>query len=90
MSRYIDREDLLKNLKQFASEHLSPLMVSLIEKQPTADVVEVRHGRNIEDTPSLFECSLCGWFDSDLYTSDTGIYNFCPNCGGRMDGRVKE
>ena len=53
-------------------------------------VEQVRHGRNIEDVPSLFECSLCGWFDSDLYTSDTGIYNFCPNCGARMDGGVKE
>ena len=41
MSRYIDREDLLKNLKRFAPEHLTPLIVMLIEKQPTADVVEV-------------------------------------------------
>ena len=41
MSRYIDREDLLNNLKRFAPEHLTPLIVSLIEKQPTADVVEV-------------------------------------------------
>ena len=41
MSRYIDREDLLKNLKQFAPEYLKPFIVSLIEKQPTADVVEV-------------------------------------------------
>ena len=90
MSKYIDREDLLKNLKRFAPEHLTPLIVMLIEKQPTADVVEVRHGRNIEDTPSLFECSLCGWFDSDLYTSDTGIYNFCPNCGARMDGETND
>lgn len=51
---------------------------------------DVRHGRNIEDTPSLFECSLCGWSDYDLYTSDTGIYNYCPNCGARMDGGDKE
>ena len=41
MSRYIDREDLLNNLKQFAPEYLKPLIVSLVEKQPTADVVEV-------------------------------------------------
>ena len=41
MSRYIDREDLLNNVKQFAPEHLTPLIVMLIEKQPTADVVEV-------------------------------------------------
>ena len=88
MSRYINREDLLKNLKQFAPEYLKPLIVSLVEKQPTADVVEVRHGQNIEDTPSLFECSLCGWSDYDLYTSDTGTYNYCPNCGARMDGET--
>ena len=41
MSRYINREDLLNNLKQFAPEYLTPLIVSLIEKQPTADVDEV-------------------------------------------------
>lgn len=41
MAEYINREDLLNNLKQFAPEHLTPLIVSLIEKQPTADVVEV-------------------------------------------------
>lgn len=41
MSKYINREDLLNNLKRFAPEHLTPLIVSLIEKQPTADVVEV-------------------------------------------------
>lgn len=90
MSRYINREDLLKNLKQFAPEHLTPLIVMLVEKQPTADVVEVKHGRNIEDIPSLFECSLCGWCDLDLYTSDTGIYNYCPNCGARMDGDTND
>ena len=41
MSKYIDREDLLNNLKQFAPEYLKPFIVRLIEKQPSADVVEL-------------------------------------------------
>ena len=38
---YIEREELLNNLKRFAPEHLTPLIVNLVQKQPSADVVEV-------------------------------------------------
>ena len=38
---YIEREELFNNLKRFAPEHLTPLIVNLVKKQPTADVVEV-------------------------------------------------
>ena len=38
---YIEREELLNNLKRFAPEHLTPLIVNLVQKQPAADVVEV-------------------------------------------------
>ena len=41
MSEYIEREALMRNLKQFAPEQLTPLVESLIQKQPAADVVEV-------------------------------------------------
>lgn len=34
-----------------------------------------------EDYGSLFECSSCGWSDDDTTTGDTGVYNYCPNCG---------
>lgn len=39
MKEYIEREELINNLKQFAPEHLTPLIVNLIQKQPAADVV---------------------------------------------------
>ena len=42
MAEYIEREELMRNLKQFAPEQLTPLIESLIQKQPAADVVEVR------------------------------------------------
>ena len=88
MSRYIDREDLLNNLKQFAPEHLTPLIVSLIEKQPTADVKEVKHGQWSWYTISKgyyiyikYVCSQCHY--SERYATD-----FCPNCGAQMDEKV--
>ena len=53
---------------------------------PAADVAPVRHGRNINaEWPSLFECSVCGWSDDDTTTGDTTVYNYCPNCGAKMD-----
>lgn len=64
MSRYIDREDLLNNLKQFAPELLKPLIVSLIEKQPTADVAEVRHGKWNKNGKRIFEGDIV-WLKND-------------------------
>ena len=88
MSRYIDREDLLNNLKQFAAEYLKPFIVSLIEKQPTADVKEVKHGQWSWYTISKdyyidikYVCSQCHY--TEQYATD-----FCPNCGAQMDEEV--
>lgn len=41
MADYINREELIKDLKKFAPEHYSALINTLIEKQPAADVVSV-------------------------------------------------
>ena len=70
MSRYIDREDLLKNLKRFAPEYLKPLIVSLIEKQPTADVVEVVRCKDCTEwNKDEYECSHWYGFREDDYCS---------------------
>ena len=59
---------------------------TLIDDAPTVDAVEVVHGYNTRwDWPSLFTCSVCGWHDDDTYTGDTETYNYCPNCGAKMD-----
>lgn len=41
MAEYINRAELISNLKEFANEQLTTLIENLIQKQPTADVVEV-------------------------------------------------
>ena len=59
-----------------------------IDDAPTVDAVEVVHGR-WEKAPHQYgflRCSKC----NDVYISDTwlcdGKWNYCPNCGAKMDG----
>ena len=58
-----------------------------VDKIPTADVVEVRHGRWIHPVPGDGEnhCSVCHaeqpWFYGYGYYEP----DYCPNCGARMD-----
>ena len=50
------------------------------------DVETVRHGRWIEQEKYTFgvmyDCSLCG----DRILDNGHSWNYCPNCGARMDG----
>lgn len=95
MSEYIEREALMRNLKHFAPEQLTPLIKSLIQKQPAEDVVEVRHGKwklkqyegGILDGEIYDECSICEYqrfFDDIRFKT---AFNYCPNCGAKMDGK---
>ena len=57
-----------------------------VAEAPTVDAVEVVHGRwKDKQTNSIFtwrlECSVCG----AEYNTPAG-YNYCPNCGAKMDG----
>ena len=90
MAEYIEREALMRNLKHFAPEQLTPLVESLIQKQPTADVVEV------------IRCKDCKYRGSRL-SVPTGVYYSCANynlpyckpddycsLGARMDGETND
>lgn len=46
----------------------------------------IKHGHNLSaDYPSLFECSVCGYVNDDTYCGVPTTFNYCPNCGARMD-----
>ena len=91
MREYIDRESLISNLKEFANEQLTPLVENLIQKQPTADVVEVRHGKwltweeQFPDRKPTKKNNL-GVFCNNCHSHADNMTDFCPNCGARMDG----
>ena len=82
MAEYIEREALMRNLKHFAPEQLTPLIESLIQKQPAADVAEVRHGEWIYGEFDIPHCSECG---KEVLPNQ--ISKHCPDCGAKMDGR---
>lgn len=55
-----------------------------------ADVSEVKHGYDKQRASSMFECSLCGFKDSNIYESDTGRFYYCPYCGAMIDGKEND
>ena len=89
--RYIDANELIANLVKFDYEHFSELTRMLIEKQPTADVVEQKHGYWIKNQyiskvigipvkkEFVFICSLCGH-------NAIGKSKYCRECGADMRG----
>ena len=98
MKEYIKREDAINLLWLFADESCASV-VSDFESLPTADVVEVRHGRWIEDErtypgPGLANnlCSVCGeiagaWKEG---LAPERKWAYCPACGALMDGKEDE
>ena len=54
----------------------------LIADFPAADVEPMRHGRWIEyQIPPIICCSNCDWA-TDVKEKN---FNYCPNCGAKMD-----
>ena len=93
--RIIDA-DALMNAHIECPEHISffdfgemvELFLQTVDEQPTIDAVPVVHGEwilsheDVDGSPFTGErCSICDWWKS------MGVYNYCPNCGAKMDGK---
>ena len=89
----ISREALIEEVKKYFRDgciHKNDL-AEVIAKLPTIDAVPVVHGENLKAKwSSLFECSVCHWECRDSVPCDSETFNFCPNCGARMDGKKNE
>lgn len=100
MARYIDADLLVKNIANI--EDLRTLSTKTIgeaiDKTPTADVVEVKHGYNKTSMHPVdeFWCSECGFCcadytetkydeDGDYTYSCECEFDYCPRCGAKMD-----
>ena len=91
--KYIDAENFKRRVMESAFEANKPDLYDIakgicemVDYTSAADVAPVVHGCDVARCPSLFECSVCGWRDTDTLTGDTSTYNYCPNCGAKMDG----
>ena len=102
MAEYIEREALevsLNNRLNFLMaengeyDHYTSGFdeaVTRVENFPAADVAPVRHGRwNLYERAHYFKCSLCAKtvpYRKACLFDGRREYNYCPNCGARMDG----
>ena len=97
MSRYIDADALLKSIGHIPEGVISDYdagrwdVTQLVKEAPTADVVEVRHGKwvsHIVGEAGSFDiyahyCNECDF----VYESGSEYgCKYCPNCGAKMDG----
>lgn len=73
-------------------------ILNFIEEMYTADVQEIKHGRNMTDKHPVdeFICSECEFMIDDIsekvYDEDGDYYfhreyeiKYCPNCGAKME-----
>ena len=56
-----------------------------LEEAPTVDAELVRHGLWVKDKYPLYSCSECG----AIYQFIGYGYNYCPECGSKMDRERK-
>ena len=96
MAEYIESEALLNHLKHRVApmsdgEQLIKgvnLALEILEEAvamlSAADVAPVVHGRWVYGC----QCSVCGDRHGPYNSRHKPYYNFCPNCGAKMDGEV--
>lgn len=100
MPRYIDADWIVQKLdgwrEQLAETYgendeyvlcLGEVLMK-IDDTPTADVVERKTGKwnTDKESPEYATCSVCGHCDWDCTESE--YFNYCPNCGARMEGEA--
>lgn len=94
--RLIDADALKAVFEEKSTEavcgvKLCKAIIFRIDEAPTVDAVPVKHGKFIgteydgyaDGSPVYYEwkCSECGY----IFEDDEPTYNYCPNCGARMD-----
>lgn len=94
--QYVDRY-LLRD-KLYQEDAITMGGVAILNNFPAADVVERKKGQWVEQEEwtgveafgfkemvvGSFKCSACGF----VVDVSEGNFNFCPNCGAKMDGGI--
>ena len=75
-----------RNFKDMKCDYCSTAdYIYMIEDMPAVDVAPVRHGRWEESSDG--DGIVCPFCRTDFCTIiyDTEYFNYCPNCGAKMD-----
>ena len=93
MAEYIEREAAIKELMNDAPEQVGYSRedaADCIRYMDAADVALVRHGRWEEASDG--DGIVCPFCRTDFCTIiyDTEYFNYCPNCGAKMDEKEND
>ena len=100
MAEYIEREALMRRIKEIHCAECDSYhgvrcracwvddTLDYIDSEPAADVTPVRHGRWVSVPHKLARiCSVCNRDEPYKFADiDADVYDYCPNCGAKMDG----
>lgn len=72
--------------------HLTNYATLILREAPTIDVALVRHGRWVSVPHKLARiCSVCNCDEPYKFADiNADVYDYCPNCGAKMDGELNE
>ena len=87
MAEYIERETAIKSLLNDSPEQVGYSRedaADCIRYMDAADAAPVRHGK-WKRSGALLECQRCGEIYSQLGGNAGKSWNYCPNCGCKMD-----
>lgn len=93
MSEYIDKKSLLDEIcrdnceRSYDGTCHNCRMTETIADFPAADVAPVVHGKWEWVNEDRYRCDRCEQITAVDECMGKPIYNFCPNCGARMDGK---
>ena len=105
MAEYIERNAAMEEIQKIfhetdanGEEQIGVMKCHrIIRTQPAVEVAPVVHGEWVDKQNPQWKaydirhCSMCGWNipKSKLRNKDLH-WNYCPNCGAKMDGERKE
>lgn len=95
MAEYISRDDALLHseiIRVYSKDYgnIDVVPVEYLADIPSADVQPVKRGwwmtSHPVDIAKEFKCTACGGLVELPVFVKKCYYDFCPNCGARMDG----
>lgn len=86
---YIDKEQLLEQVAKYAPDSYG-IVANVVNRMPTIKAEPIKHGQWVKLYHDNYKCSECGsWWGSDYNDEIINDFNYCPNCGAKMDGGEK-
>ena len=96
MSDLISRSALIRRFAYYhahsygKAEYAYGVAAEEVLNAPAVDAVPVVHGKwlatSVDPADPYFRCSVCHYGIDEIYNGGEEPFNYCPNCGAKMDG----